>query len=85
MLVPTPVLTPIHQNREEMSTTDVFAYGIGAVLVQVEGQEIWPFIYATRTIDAAKCNNLVYKRKLLTIVNILQVWHVHLHGRTFRY
>ncbi|XP_075739522.1 uncharacterized protein LOC142784984 [Rhipicephalus microplus] len=63
--------------------TDASAYGLGAVLQQVDGQKALTIAFASRTLTNAERKYSASEREALACVWACEKWHVYLWGRPF--
>lgn len=63
--------------------TDASAYGLGAVLQQVDGQKTLTIAFASRTLTNAERKYSASEREALACVWACEKWHVYLWGRPF--
>lgn len=61
--------------------TDASAYGLGAVLQQVDGRHIRTVAFASRTLTEAERKYSTGEREALACLWALEKWHVYLWGR----
>lgn len=63
--------------------TDASAYGLGAVLQQVEGSHVRTVAFASRTLTETERKYSAGEREALACLWACEKWHVYLWGRSF--
>ena len=82
-LVTSPILAYPTPNGEFFLDTDASAYGIGAVLSQVQEGNEHVIAYASRTLSKEEKNYCVTRRELLAVVYYVRYFRPYLYGRHY--
>ena len=82
-LVEAPVLGYPDPDGHFILDTDASAYGIGAVLSQIQHGEEKVVAYFSRAMSRPERQYCVTRRELLAVVRSVQHFHPYLYGRHF--
>nr|XP_034310606.1 uncharacterized protein LOC117680625 [Crassostrea gigas] len=83
MLSERPILKLPEFNETFILRTDAADDGIGAVLLQIEGDEKLPVAYASRKLQPREKAYAVIEKECLAVVWGIQKFHQYLYGREF--
>ena len=75
-----PVLMFFDPSRETKISTDSSKNGIGAVLLQSDGENWRPVAYASRTMTAAECRYAQIEKECLGLVYGFEKFHSYVYG-----
>ncbi|XP_064477798.1 uncharacterized protein K02A2.6-like [Ornithodoros turicata] len=78
-----PTLSVFNPRLPVVVTTDASGQGLGAVLQQVDGDDINTVAFASRTLSAAERKYSASEREALAAVWACERWHLYLWGRKF--
>ena len=82
-LITSPILAYPTPSGEFVLDTDASAFGIGAVLSQIQGGQEHVIAYASRTLSKQEKNYCVTRRELLAVVYYVRYFRPYLYGRHF--
>jgi len=82
-LIEAPVLASPNDEGEYVLDTDARQYGLGAVLQQKQGDDIYVIAYASRCLSRAERNYNTTRRELLAVIFGLKQFRAFLLGRLF--
>ena len=73
-----PVLAHYDSSLETWVETDVSDFVVAGVLFQKHGEVLKPVAYFSKKMTPAKCNYMIYDKKLLAIVRSFETWRPEL-------
>lgn len=79
-LTTTPVLTFFDPTRRIKVSTDASKDGLGAVLLQAEGEDWKPVAYASRSMTESECRYAQIEKECLGLVVGLEKFHGYIYG-----
>ncbi|XP_057184972.1 uncharacterized protein K02A2.6-like [Triplophysa rosa] len=80
LLTTEPVLTFFDPTKRIKISTDASKDGLGAVLLQAEGENWRPVVYASRTMTSAECRYAQIEKECLGLVYGVEKFHSYVYG-----
>ena len=82
-LATAPILRLPDPSKTFILRTDASNIGIGAVLIQQDGEHQFPICFASRKLLPRERNYATIERECLALVWAIQKFHLYLYGKTF--
>lgn len=79
-LTTAPVLTYYDPTKRLKISTDASKDGLGAVLLQAEGDDWKPIAYASRSMTETECRYAQIEKECLGLIFGLQKFHCYIYG-----
>jgi len=81
LLTKAPCLAHYSMEAETKLVVDASPYGLGAVLLQRRGNDMYPVAYASRTLNEVEKRYAHFEREALAVLFGLQKMHTYVYGR----